>query len=145
MAVYCKSCFLTLLCISYLIHTYFVVRVKSHIGVEFHRVGLTFDLHVDKHLLAALPRAGVALVAAPVLHFDPPEEQGGIALRDVGVEQARPATEVPVLQSKLILVVVVAVNGDLLLVPVDHHSPSGSEAAGQDAVVRDDTGDIGIW
>lgn len=51
----------------------------------------------------------------------------------------------PVLESELILVVVVAVNGDLLLVPVDHHSPSGSEAAGQDAVVRDDTGDIGIW
>lgn len=107
--------------------------------------GLTFDLQVDKHLLAAFSRAGVALVAAPVLHFDPPEEQGCIALRDVWVEQTRPATELPVLESELILVVVVAVNGDLLLVPVDHHSPSGSEAAGQDAVIRDDTGDIGIW
>lgn len=69
--------------ISYLFHTYFDVRVKSHIDVEFHRVGLTFDLQVDKHLLAAFSRAGVALVAAPVLHFDPPEEQGCIALRDV--------------------------------------------------------------
>lgn len=66
-------------------------------------------------------------------------------MRDAGVEQARPATEVPVLESKLVLVVVVAVDGDLLLVPVDHHGASGSEAAGQDAVVREDTGDIGIW
>lgn len=119
--------------------------IKSHIHVEFHCVGLTFHLQVDKHLLAAFSRAGVAFVAPPVLHFDPPEEQGSIAVRDVGVEQARPATEVPVLECKLILVVVVTVHRDLLLVPVDHHSASGSEAAGQDAVVRDDTGDIGIW
>lgn len=79
------------------------------------------------------------------MHLDPPEEQGSVAVRDVAVEQARPAAEVPVLESKLILVVVVAVDGDLLLVPVDHHGASGPEAAGQDAVVRDDTGDIGIW
>lgn len=78
------------------------------------------------------------------MHFHPPEEQGGIALRDLRVEQASPSTEVPVLESKLILVVVVAMNRDLLLVPVDHHSPSGSEATGQDAVIRDDTGDVGI-
>lgn len=65
-------------------------------------------------------------------------------MRDVQVEQARPPAEVPVLESELILVVVVAVNGDLLLVPVDHHGPGGSEAAGQDAVVWDDTGDVGI-
>lgn len=66
-------------------------------------------------------------------------------MRDVGVEQASPSAEVLVLESKLILVVVVAVNGDLLLVPVDHHSAGGSEATGQDAVVGDDTGDVGIW
>lgn len=66
-------------------------------------------------------------------------------MKDVGVEQACPSTEVFVLQSKLILVVVVAVNRDLLLVPVDHHSAGGSEAAGQDAVIVDDTGDIGLW
>lgn len=50
-----------------------------------------------------------------------------------------------VLESKLILVVVVAVDGYLLLVPVDHHSASGPEAAGQDAVVMDDAADVGIW
>lgn len=66
-------------------------------------------------------------------------------MRDVGVEQASPSAEVFVLESKLVLVVVVAVNRDLLLVPVDHHSASGFEATGQDAVVKDDTGDIGIW
>lgn len=106
---------------------------------------LTFDLQVDKDLLVALPRARVTLVSALVLNFDPPEEQGGIAMRDVGVEQASPSAEVLVLESKLILVVVEAVDGDLLLVPVDHHSAGGSEAARQDAVVRDDTGDVGIW
>lgn len=66
-------------------------------------------------------------------------------MRDVGVEQASPAAEVLVLESKLILVVVVAVNRDLLLVPVDHHSAGGSEATRQDAVIRDDAGDVGIW
>lgn len=66
-------------------------------------------------------------------------------MRDVGVEQASPSTEVFVLESKLILVVVVAMDGDLLLVPVDHHSAGGSEAAGQDAVFRDDAGDVGVW
>lgn len=65
-------------------------------------------------------------------------------MRDVRVEQARPPAEVPVLESELILVVVVAVNRDLLLVPVDDHSPGGPEAAGQDAVVWDDTGDVGV-
>lgn len=95
--------------------------------------------------MAAFSRAGVALVAPPVLHLHPPEEQGSVAVRDVGVEQARPAAEVPILESKLVPVVVVAVDGDLLLVPVDHNSASGPEAAGQDAVVREDTGDIGVW
>ena len=66
-------------------------------------------------------------------------------MRDVRVEQTCPSTKVLVLESKLILVVVVAVNGDLLLVPVDYHRAGGSEAAGQDAVVLDDTGDISIW
>ena len=66
-------------------------------------------------------------------------------MRDVRVEQASASTEVFVLESKLILVVVVAVNRDLLLVPVDHDGAGGSEAAGQDAVFRDDTGDVGIW
>lgn len=106
---------------------------------------LTFHLHVYKDLLISLSCARVALVPALVLHFDPPEEQGGITMRDLRVKQASPSTEVSVLEPKLVLVVVVAVYGDLLLVPVDHHSPSGSEAAGQDAVVRDDTGDVGIW
>lgn len=66
-------------------------------------------------------------------------------MRDVRIEQASPSAEVLILESKLILVVVVAVNRDLLLVPVDHHSARGSEAAGQDAVIMDDTGDVGIW
>lgn len=109
------------------------------------QTALTFDLQVDKDLLAALPRAGVTLVAALILNLDPPEEQRGVAVGDVQVEQAGPSTEVFVLQSKLILVVVVAVNGDLLLVPVDHHGARGPEAAGQDAVVGDDAGDVGIW
>lgn len=66
-------------------------------------------------------------------------------MRDLGVEQGSASTKVLVLESKLIFVVVVAVNGDLLLVPVDHHSSGGSEAAGQDAVILDDTGDVCIW
>lgn len=66
-------------------------------------------------------------------------------MRDVGVKQARPTAEVLVLESKLVLVVVIAVDWDLLLVPVNDHSTGGSEAAGQDAVVRDDAGDVGIW
>lgn len=106
---------------------------------------LTFHLQVDKHLLVALSCARVAFVPALVLNFDPPEEQGGIAIRDVGVEQAGPSTEVLVLEPKLIFVVVVAVDRDLLLVPVDYYGTSGSEATGQDAVIMDDTGDIGIW
>lgn len=108
------------------------------------RIILTFDLQVDKDLLVFLPCARVTFVPAPVLNFDPPEEQGGIAVRDVWVEQAGPTAEVLVLESKLVLVVVVAVHGDLLLVPVDHHRAGGSEAAGQDAVVLDDTAHIGI-
>lgn len=66
-------------------------------------------------------------------------------MRDVRVEQTSPSTEVLVLESKLILVVVVAVDWDLLLVPVDHHCAGRSEATGQDAVVGDDAGDVGIW
>lgn len=113
--------------------------------MQCRHVALTFHLQVDKDLLVALPRARVTLVPALVLNFDPPEQQGGIAVGDVGVEQAGPSTEVLVLESKLVLVVVVAVNGDLLLVPVDHHGACGPEAAGQDAVVGDDAGDVGIW
>lgn len=113
--------------------------------LHFRPIVPTFHLQVDKDLLIALSCARVALVSALVLHFDPPEEQGGIAVWYLRVEQAGPSTEVPVLESKLILVVVVAVNRDLLLVPVDHHSPGGSEATGQDAVVGDDAGDVGIW
>lgn len=44
---------------------------------------LTFHLQVDKHLLVTLPCACVAFVSALVLNFDPPEEQGGIAMRDL--------------------------------------------------------------
>lgn len=66
-------------------------------------------------------------------------------MRDVRVEQAGSSAEVFVLESELILVVVVAVNRDLLLVPVDYHSACGSEATGQDAVVMDDAGNIGVW
>lgn len=105
---------------------------------------LTFHLQVDKHLLVALPRARVTFVPALVLNFDPPEKQGGVALRDVRVEQAGPAAEVLVLVPKLVLVVVVAVHGGLLLVPVDHHGADGPEAAGQEAVVRDDARHVGI-
>lgn len=89
---------------------------------------LTFDIQGDKTLLVALSRAGVALVPALVLHLDPPQEQGGIAMGDLRVEQGRPSTEVFVLQSHLVLVVVVAMDGDLLLVPVDHHGAGGPEA-----------------
>lgn len=105
---------------------------------------LTSDIQVDKDLLVALSRAGVALVPALVLDFEPPQEQGGVAVRDLGVEQGRPSAEVFVLQSELVLVVVVAMDRDLLLVPVDHHGAGGPEAARQDAVVTDDTGDVGI-
>lgn len=105
---------------------------------------LTSDIQVDKDLLVALSRAGVALVPALVLDFEPPQEQGGVAVRDLGVEQGRPSAEVFVLQSKLVLVVVVAMDRDLLLVPVDHHGAGGPEAARQDAVFADDTGDVGI-
>lgn len=119
---------------------------KSKInGGQYHGSTLTFHLQVDKHLLVAFPCTGVALVPAPVLNFHPPEEQGGIAVRDVRVEQACPSAEMLVLQPKLILVVVVAVDRDLLLVPVDYHGAGGFKAAGQDAVFRDDAGDISIW
>lgn len=109
------------------------------------KVLLTFHLQVDKGLLVALSCAGVTFVPALVLHFDSPEEQRGIAKWDLGVEQASPSTEVFVLKSKLVLIVVVAVHWDLLLVPVDHHGAGGSEAARQDAIIMDDTRDIGLW
>lgn len=51
-------------------------------------------------------------------------------MRDMRVEQACPSTEMLILQPKLILVVVVAVNRDLLLVPVDYHCAGGFKAAG---------------
>lgn len=106
---------------------------------------LTFHLQIDKGLLVALSCARVTFVPAFVLNFDPFEEQGGISMRDVGIEQGGASTEVLVLESELIFVVVVAVNRDLLLVPVDDHSSGGSEAAGQDAVILYDTGDVCIW
>lgn len=105
---------------------------------------LTFHLQIDEGLLVALSCACVTFVPAFVLNFDPLEEQGSISMRDLGIEQGSASTEVLVLESKLIFVVVVAVNRDLLLVPVDHHSSSGSEAAGQDAVILDDACDICI-
>lgn len=51
-------------------------------------------------------------------------------MRDLRVEQGRPSAEVFVLQSELVLIVVVAMDWDLLLVPVDHHRAGGPEAAG---------------
>lgn len=108
------------------------------------RIVLTFHLQIDEGLLVALSRACITFVPALVLNFDPLEEQRGISMRDLDIKQGSTSTEVLVLESKLILVVVVAVNGDLLLVPVDHYRSSGSEAAGQDAVILDDTGDICI-
>lgn len=113
--------------------------------LQMHHTGLTFHLQVDKQLLVALSCARVAFVSAFVLNFDPSEEQRGIAVRDVGVEQGCPSTEVLVLESKLVLVVVVTVDRDLLLVPVDDHCACGSEATGQDAVIVEDARDIGIW
>lgn len=65
-------------------------------------------------------------------------------MRDLRVEQGRPSTEVFVLQSELVLIVVVAMDWDLLLVPVDHHRASGPEATGQDAVFTDDAVHVGI-
>lgn len=65
-------------------------------------------------------------------------------MSDLRVEQGRPSTEVPVLQPKLVLTVVVAMDWDLLLVPVDHHGASGPEAAGQDAVFTHDAADVGV-
>lgn len=106
---------------------------------------LTFHLQVDEGLLVALPCACVTFVPALVLNFDPPEQQGGISLRDVWIKQGGPSAEVLVLEPELVFVVVVAVNGDLLLVPVDHHGGGGSEAARQDAVILDDAGDVCIW
>lgn len=49
-------------------------------------------------------------------------------MRDLSIEQGRPSAEVFVLQSILVLVVVVAMDGDLLLVPVNDHSAGGPEA-----------------
>lgn len=66
-------------------------------------------------------------------------------MRDLRVEQGRPSTEMFVLQSKLVLTVVVAMDWDLLLVPVDHHRAGGPVAAGEDAVFTDDAADVGIW
>lgn len=106
---------------------------------------LTFDVQVDKGLLVDLSCACVAFVPAFVLNFDPPKEQGGVSMRDVGIKQGGASAEVLVLETELIFAVVVAVNRDLLLVPVDDHSSSGPEAAGQDAVILDDTGNVRIW
>lgn len=118
--------------------------IIHHLWLQIGPAGLTSDTQIDKDLLVALSRAGVALVPALVLHFDPPQEQGGVAMGDLRVEQGRPPTEVFVLQSELVLAVVVAVDGDLLLVPVDHHRAGGPEAAGEDAVFADDAVDAGI-
>lgn len=51
-------------------------------------------------------------------------------MRDLRVEKGRPSTEVLVLQSELVLIVVVAMDWDLLLVPVDHHRAGGPETTG---------------
>lgn len=95
--------------------------------------------------MVAFPCACVALVPALVLNFNPLEKQWGVALRDVGVKQRRPAAEVLVLKSELIFVVVVAVNRDLLLVPVDYHCARGSKAAWQNTVFLDDASDVQVW
>lgn len=62
----------------------------------------------------------------------------------MGVKQRSPTTEVFILKSKLVLLVVEAVDWDLLLVPVNNHRASGSEAAGQDAVFINQAGHIDI-
>lgn len=56
---------------------------------------------------------------------------------DLGVEQACPSIEVLILQSILVLVVIVAVNRDLLFVPVDDYSTGGFKATGQHAVLME--------
>lgn len=56
---------------------------------------------------------------------------------DLGVEQACPSIEVLILQSILVLVVIVAVNRDLLFVPVDDHGTSGCKATGKHAVLME--------
>ena len=105
----------------------------------------TFQCQVDKHLLVALLGAGVALVAALVLHLDPPQQQRRVALQDVCVEEAGASAEVLVLQAELVLVVVVAVHGRLLLVPVDDHRATRTETARQDAVLVHGARHIGLW
>ena len=95
--------------------------------------------------MVALLGAGVALVAALVLHLDPPQQQRRVALQDVGVEEEGASAEVLVLQAELVLVVVVAVHGRLLLVPVDYHRAARTEAARQDAVLVHDARHVGLW
>lgn len=56
---------------------------------------------------------------------------------DLGVEQACPSIEVLILQSILVLVVIVAVNRDLLFVPVDDHGTSRFKATGKHAVLME--------
>jgi len=105
----------------------------------------TFQRQVDKGLLVALLGAGVALVTALVLNLDPPQQQRGVALQDVGVEEAGAAAEVLVLQAVLVPVVVVAVHWRLLLVPVDHHGAAGPKAAGQDTILVHRARHVGLW
>lgn len=100
---------------------------------------LTFDPQVNKGFLVSLLGAGVALVPPLILNFNFPQHQRGISLCDLGIKQVGPATEMLVLEAVLVLIVVVAVDRDLLLVPVDDHGSCGLETAGQHAVFIEQT------
>lgn len=91
---------------------------------------LTFHPQINKGFLVSLPGAGVALIPPLILDFNFPQHQRGISLCNLGIKQVRPATEVLVLEPVLVFIVVVAMDGDLLLVPVDDHGSRGSETAG---------------
>lgn len=91
---------------------------------------LTFDPQVNKGFLVSLPGAGVALIPPLILDFNFPQHQRGISLCDLGIKQVRPATEMLILEPVLVFIVVVAVDRDLLLVPVDDHGSRGLETAG---------------
>lgn len=47
---------------------------------------LTLNLQVYKDFLVSLSCARVTFVPSLILNFDPPEEEGCIPMRDVGVE-----------------------------------------------------------
>ncbi len=100
---------------------------------------LTFDPQVNERFLVSLPGAGVALVPPLILNFHFPQHQRGVSLCDLGIKQAGPAAEMLVLEAVLVFIVVVAVDGGLLLVPVDDHGSCGLETAGQHAVFIEQT------